>query len=48
VVAYTDAPGANGAGVIQLVVTESFNGGATWTSKFATSSSSIRSLRHRQ
>src|SRR5262249_53518341 len=40
VVAYTDAPGANGAGVIQLVVTESFNGGATWTSKFATSSSS--------
>jgi hypothetical protein len=40
VVAYTDAPGANGAGVIQLVVTESFNGGATWTQKFTTSSSS--------
>ena len=37
VVAYTDAPGANGAGIIQLVVTESFNGGATWASKFTTS-----------
>ena len=36
VVAYTDAPGANGAGVVQLVVTESFNGGATWTQKFTT------------
>ena len=40
VVAYTNAPGANGAGVIQLVVTESFDGGATWTQKFTTSSSS--------
>jgi hypothetical protein len=40
VVAYTDAPGANGAGVIQLVVRQSFNGGATWTSRFTTSSSS--------
>jgi hypothetical protein len=40
VVAYTDAPGANGAGVIQLAVTESFDGGATWTQKFTTSSSS--------
>jgi hypothetical protein len=40
VVAYTDAPGANGAGVIQLVVTESLDGGATWTQKFTTSSSS--------
>jgi hypothetical protein len=39
VVAYTDAPGAN-AGVIQLAVTESFDGGATWTQKFTTSSSS--------
>jgi hypothetical protein len=27
VVAYTDAPGDNGAGVVQLVVTESFDGG---------------------
>jgi hypothetical protein len=27
VVAYTDAPGADGAGVVQLVVTESFDGG---------------------
>jgi hypothetical protein len=42
VVAYTDAPGANGAGIIQLVVTESFDGGTTWASKFTTSSS-IRS-----
>jgi hypothetical protein len=40
VVAYTDAPGANGAGVIQLVVTESFDGGAAWAEKFTTSSSS--------
>jgi hypothetical protein len=40
VVAYTDAPGADGAGVIQLVVTESFDGGANWTQKFTTSSSS--------
>src|SRR6516165_7853403 len=40
VVAYTNAPGANGAGVIQLDVTESFDGGATWTQKFTTSSSS--------
>jgi hypothetical protein len=40
VVAYTNAPGANGAGVIQLVVTESFDAGATWTQKFTTSSSS--------
>jgi hypothetical protein len=40
VVAYTDAPGANGAGVIQLAVTESFDGGATWTQKFTTYSSS--------
>jgi hypothetical protein len=39
VVAYTDAPGANGAGIIQLVVTESFDGGANWAQKFTTSSS---------
>src|SRR5262249_55752341 len=42
VVAYTDAPGANGAGIIQLVVTESFDGGMNWAPKFRTSSS-IRS-----
>jgi hypothetical protein len=42
VVAYTNAPGANGAGIIQLVVTESFDGGTTWAPKFTTSSS-IRS-----
>jgi hypothetical protein len=40
VVVYTDAPGPNGAGVVQLVVTESFDGGANWTEKFTTSSSS--------
>jgi len=45
VVAYTDAPGANGAGVIQLVVTESFDGGETWTQKFTTSSDPIRPAR---
>jgi hypothetical protein len=40
VVAYTDAPGNNGAGVVQLVVTESFNGGVDWTEKVSTPSSS--------
>jgi len=40
VVAYTDAPGANGAGVVQLVVTESFDGGVDWTQKVSTPSSS--------
>src|SRR5262249_4873528 len=40
--AYADAPGGNGAGINQLVVTESFDGGATWAPKFTTSSS-IRS-----
>jgi hypothetical protein len=39
VVVYTDAPGADGAGVVQLVVTESTDGGATWSQKFTTSSS---------
>jgi hypothetical protein len=39
VIAYTDAPGANGAGIIQLVVMESFDGGANWAQKFTTSSS---------
>jgi hypothetical protein len=37
VVAYGDAPGANGAGLLQLHVIESTDGGATWTSKFTTS-----------
>jgi hypothetical protein len=36
VVAYTDAPGADGAGVVQLVVTESFDGGVSWNQKFVT------------
>jgi hypothetical protein len=39
VVVYTDAPGADGAGVVQLVVTESFDGGTTWAQKFTTPSS---------
>jgi hypothetical protein len=39
VVAYTDAPGADGAGVLQLVLTESFDGGENWTTKFMTPSS---------
>jgi len=38
VVAYGDAPGANGSGLLQLHVTESTDGGATWTNKFTTSS----------
>src|SRR5262249_19937463 len=44
VVVYTNAPGDNGpsTGIIQLVVTESFNGGTTWNEKFETSDS-IRS-----
>jgi hypothetical protein len=40
VVVYTDAPGSDGAGVVQLVVTESTDGGATWSQKFTTSSAS--------
>jgi hypothetical protein len=40
VVAYTDAPGANGAGVVQLVVTESFDGGVDWTQKVSTPAAS--------
>jgi hypothetical protein len=39
VVAYTNAPGPNGAGVVRLVVTESTDGGATWDGKFETPSS---------
>jgi FG-GAP-like repeat len=38
-IAYGNAPGANGSGQLQLTVTESTNGGATWTTKFTTSSS---------
>jgi len=36
VVAYGNAPGPNHSGELQLVVTESTNGGMTWTQKFAT------------
>jgi hypothetical protein len=38
VVAYGDAPGANGSGLLQLHVAESTDGGTTWTQKFTTSS----------
>jgi PEP-CTERM motif-containing protein len=38
VVAYGDAPGANGSGQLQLHVIESTDGGTTWTQKFTTSS----------
>jgi hypothetical protein len=38
VVAYGDAPGPDGSNLMKLVVTESFNGGASWTRKFETTS----------
>jgi hypothetical protein len=40
VVAYTDAPGPNGAGILQLVVIESTDGGKSWTLEFTTPQSS--------
>jgi autotransporter passenger strand-loop-strand repeat protein len=40
VVAYSDAPGPDGDGVVQLVVAESKDGGATWSQKFTTSEDS--------
>ncbi len=39
VVAYEDAPGVQNSGQLQLVVSESSDGGATWSTKFTTSSS---------
>jgi hypothetical protein len=39
VVAFTNAPGANGSGLLQLMVAESTDGGANWTTKFVTPSS---------
>src|SRR5579864_1234448 len=42
VVAYPDAPGANGSGKVQIIGAESTDGGATWATKY-TSSSSVRS-----
>jgi FG-GAP-like repeat len=39
VVAYLDAPGPDHMAALQLVVSESTNGGASWTTKFTTSSS---------
>ncbi len=38
VVAYANAPGANGSGQLQLIVSESSDAGATWTTKFTTNS----------
>ncbi len=37
VVAYIDGPGFDGAGVVQLVVAESEDGGTTWSQKYTTS-----------
>src|SRR6516162_11956622 len=34
---WLDAPGANGAGIVQLHLAESFNSGASWADKFDTS-----------
>ncbi|WP_298354923.1 Hint domain-containing protein [Rhodoblastus sp.] len=39
VVAYENAPGAINSGQLQLVVAESTDGGASWTTKFTTSTS---------
>src|SRR5436190_8171069 len=36
VIAYLDAPGADGSGLMQLVVAESTDGGLTWTTKYTT------------
>jgi hypothetical protein len=43
VVAYGDAPGPNDAGIAQLVVKESTDGGATWSQELHRTPSSIRS-----
>jgi hypothetical protein len=40
VIAYGNAPGATGSGELQLVVTESTDGGMTWTPRFTTPLSS--------
>ena len=37
VVAYTDGPGFDGAGAVQLIVAESEDGGTTWSQKYTTS-----------
>jgi autotransporter passenger strand-loop-strand repeat protein len=37
VVAYTNGPGFDGAGVVQLIVAESEDGGNTWAQKYTTS-----------
>jgi hypothetical protein len=38
IVAYQSAPGANGSGFLELVVAESTDGGATWTTRYTTGS----------
>lgn len=38
VVAYSDAPGTTGSGQLQLIVADSIDGGATWSTQFTTSS----------
>ena len=38
VVAYQSAPGANGSGLLQIIVAESTNGGADWTTRYTTDS----------
>ena len=43
VVAYGDAPGPNGAGIVQLVLKESTDGGATWSQEIHRTPSSTRS-----
>jgi hypothetical protein len=38
VVAFADAPGVDGAGIVQLDLVESFDSGASWSTKFTTPS----------
>jgi hypothetical protein len=42
-IAYGDAPGANGSGLLQLHVIESTDGGATWSTSKFTSPANVRS-----
>src|SRR5262249_39776867 len=44
VTVWADAPGANGAGILQLHLVESFNSGASWTDKFDTSAATRSGL----
>src|SRR5205085_1942561 len=38
IVAYQSAPGANGSGLLEVVVAESTDGGANWTTRYTTDS----------